>query len=374
MNSNRNTEKYRETYAEVRLENIAHNIGLLKKTVAPAEIIAVLKADAYGHGAAKVFETLLGQGIRRFAVANVHEALELRSIDENADILVFGNIAPDYIETAIENKLTLTIFSYDFWLLAAARLRGRSVKVHIKVNTGFNRLGFDYSCQSVREIAEICGSTGVTAEGIYTHFALYDYESDTEQFKLFNKFTGDLSAIGVNFPLRHIADSIAAVQYDWARLDAVRLGAVMYGLKANSYDGYDRLSLKGSLRLYSSVVQVRNIKAGSAVSYGKSFVAGKDMKIAVVAIGYGDGYIRVLSNKGCVVINGKVCPIIGLICMDSMIADITGVEVDINDRALILETDADSPVSAAKLALYAGTNKNEIISSLTGRVKRVYAE
>ncbi len=361
-----------ETYAEINLDNITHNITALKKHVGNAEVMAVLKANAYGLDAPSIFKHLCSIGVKRFAVANFREAMELRQIDSQVPILIFGNINPENMETAINNNLTITVFSKEFWEILKQKI-DKNVNVHIKLNTGFNRLGFECDDESVKIIKEIANNPFVNTEGVYSHLALGSEENDKAQFDLFTDMVSRLENEGIKFKFKHIADSISAVTYKWSHLDMVRLGAVMYGLKAN-YPGYDELGLKGTVRLYSSVSQVRKIKKGAGISYDYLFCAPEDMTVATVAFGYADGYPRNLGREnGFVLIHGQKATILGIMCMDQCVVDVTHIsDVRVNDEVLLYETEDKSPVSVASVALLAGTNKNGLLSGITKRVAKVY--
>lgn len=363
-----------DTYVIIDLDSIRHNVREIKSQLKNKDIIYVLKADAYGHKATEIFKLLLKEASDKFAVANLSEALELRNIDKNVEIIVLGRVAPSNIRIAMENNISMTIYSKESWnnLLNEAKLFNKKVKVHIKINTGFNRLGFDTDEESINIIEEIYNHNFVSIESIYSHFALTDYKSDLEQYEKLNMFVEELENKNIHIPKKHIADSITAVDYDWARMDMVRLGALIYGLKAErkSYESFD---LKYSLKLFSTVTQVRDIKAGNGVGYDYYFKAPNDMRIATLAFGYADGYPRCLWNKGYVLINNKRAYFKGLMCMDQCMVDVTNIDgVKVGDKALIYEVDSNSEVSLASIAAMAGTNKNDILSSLGKRVTRVY--
>lgn len=363
-----------DTFAIIDLDAIKHNVREIKRKLENIDIIYVLKADAYGHKATEIFRLLIEEGSDKFAVANLSEALELREIDNDVEIIVLGRISPSSIKIAIKNKISFTIYSEDSWhnLNKVINSSYENIKIHIKINTGFNRLGLYTDEDSIKIIEEIKKCKNVTIESIYSHFALADYKSDVEQFNKFNKFIKQLESKNIKIPKKHIADSITSVDYPWARLDMVRIGALIYGLKADrkSYDKYD---LKYSMKLYSTITQIRCIRAGEGVGYDYLFKAKNDMKIATLAFGYADGYPRTIWNKGYVLINGKKAHFTGLMCMDQCMVDITSIDnVKEGDKVLIYEVDSDSEVSLAKISIMANTNKNNIISSLAKRVVRVY--
>jgi alanine racemase len=334
--------------------------------------MAVLKGNAYGHYAPVVFRHLLETGIRFFAVANIREALQLRAIDSSAPILIFGNVHPRFIPTAIENKLSLTVFSLEFWNALKPFLTS-PLTVHIKLNTGLNRLGFSCDRESVGIIKEICTHPMIRCEGIYTHFAHASPAEDMAQFERFTSMVSALEAEGLSFPFKHIADSAAALAYPWSLLDLARLGDLVYGLKHDK-PGFDKIDLRGALKLKSSVSQVRDVRKGEGVSYNYAYRAPDDIRTATLAFGYSDGYPRRLGNgKGFVIIRGQKAPILGNVCMDLCIVDVSNIPgVQMNDEALLFDTDEASPVSAAMLADLAGINRVSLLTSISPRVPRVF--
>lgn len=365
-----------DTYAIIDLDAIRHNIREIKNKFHNLDIMFVLKADAYGHKATEIYKLLLSEGADKFAVANLSEALELRKIDRTAEILVLGRIAPANIRTAIENEISMTVYSKECWENIFSRIchGDKNIRLHIKINTGFNRLGFntDHDHDSVEAIKNMTECGMVSVESIYSHFALADYERDREQFDRFSSFIRELKGKGIKVPKMHMADSITAVDYPWARMDMVRIGALIYGLKADR-ESYKNFDLRYSMKLYSTVTQVRSISRGEGVSYDYFFKAEKDMKIAALAFGYADGYPRQLWKNGYVLINNKKAYFTGLMCMDQCMVDVTDIEgVKPGDKVCIYDADTDSEVSLASIAIMAGTNKNNIISSLSRRVPRVY--
>lgn len=364
-----------DTFAIIDLDAIKHNVREIKRKFENIDIIFVLKADAYGHKATEIFKLLIEEGSDKFAVANLSEALELRKIDRNVEIIVLGRIAPANIKIALENSISFTIFSKESWCNLYEVINSscyEDVKIHIKINTGFNRLGFNTDEDSIKIIKEIQECKNVTIESAYSHFALTDYESDVEQFNKFNKFIKQLESKNIKIPKKHIADSITSVDYPWARLDMVRIGALIYGLKADRRS-YEKFDLKYSMKLYTTITQIRHIKAGEGVGYDYLFKAKNDTKIATLAFGYADGYPRNIWNKSYVLINGKKAYFTGLMCMDQCMVDVTSIDdVKEGDKVLIYEVDSDSEVSLAKISKMADTNKNNIISSLAKRVVRVY--
>lgn len=361
-----------ETYAEIDLDALVHNLEQIKGIIGGAKIMMVLKANAYAHGATEIMNTLYEAGVTTFAVANFYEAMELRVINPKASILILGYVSPPNIKTAIENNIALTVFSEDYWK-TVAQAADRPFSVHIKVNTGFNRIGFDPGSKSSLCIKDIWDHPLASIEGIYSHFALTSEESDKKQHQVLVDFADRLEKLGIFIPCRHIADSIATVIHPWSHMNMVRLGAVLYGLKAG-YPAYDALDLKPTLKLWSTISQVRMVEKGEGISYDGLFAAPEEMPVGTVSFGYADGPPRAMGKEqGHVLIHGKKAPILGLMCMDQCMIDLRGIpEAKAGDKVLIMDIDTESPVSVAALATKLGTNKNDVLVGISKRVTRIY--
>jgi len=364
-----------DTSAYIYLDHIEHNLAEVRKRLGSSTgIMAVLKADAYGHGAVEVAKILLDNNIRYFAVANLIEAMELRKNFADISILVFGRVSGNNMKKAIEKHITLTIFDeqYADELLMEAEGKGAGAKVHIKIETGLNRLGFPPNQHTIDIIRRMGANPKIHIEGIYSHFALLNEDNDRIQFEAFNNFIHKLEEYNVYIPIKHMSDSIASVDYPWSRLDMVRLGSVLYGLKSYRRS-FESLNLKNAMKLVSTVSQVKTICKGEAVSYDRSFVAEKDTRIATMAFGYADGYPRCLSNKGYVTVRGTRAPVVGKICMDQCMADVSGIQdIKAGDEVVVYYDGSDGTVSVNEVAIWADTNKNEILSRLHKRVPRIY--
>lgn len=364
-----------DTSAYIYLDHIEHNLEEIRKRLGSStEIMAVLKADAYGHGAVEVAKVLADNNIRYFAVANLIEALELRKNSVDASILVFGRVSRNNMKTAIDKHLTLTIFDeqYADELLEVVEKTSVNAKIHIKIETGLNRLGFLPNQETLNIIKRLKTSPKIFIEGIYSHFALLNEENDRIQFEKFGNFIRKLEENNINIPLKHMSDSIAAVDYPWSHMDMVRLGSVLYGLKSYR-KSFENINLKNAMKLVSTVSQVKTIFKGEAVGYDRSFVAACDTKIATLAFGYADGYPRCLSNKGCVTIKGSRAPVVGKICMDQCMVDVSGIkDIKAGDQVIVYYDGSDGTVSVNDVAIWADTNKNEVLSRLHKRVPRIY--
>ncbi|OPL09503.1 MAG: hypothetical protein AVO33_06830 [delta proteobacterium ML8_F1] len=359
---------FRDTLLEIDLDVLKRNLRAIKNLIGPGvAVTGVVKANAYGLGAAPVSDALMEEGLRYLGVANLLEALALKDHNPKAAILVMGHTPDPYLRTGALREITLTLFS-----VQQARLLhkiggelGLKPRVHLKVNTGFNRLGFKPDEVSRREIHQILGLSNLKVEGIFSHLALTSPEDDAVQLKRFTRFIQDLET---DFDLVHIADSIAGIDSPDFRLDMIRPGAALYGLKSYHSDAVD---LSPVARFVSRISQINVLDSGEGVSYDFTFRARGRRRIATLPVGYGDGYPRNLSNRGHVLIRGLKAPIVGIICMDQLMVDITAIDgAKTGDEAVLFGEN----LPVAEVAALAGTNKNEILARISSRVPRVYYE
>lgn len=366
-------------WADVSLENIVHNYKEVKRIVGKnTKVMAVVKADAYGHGAVAVSRSLEDAGVDKFAVASLQEAVKLRSSGIRTPIMILGCTSPSQTGELLHHSITQTVFSIDAareFSQAALRLGGR-LKVHIKVDTGMSRLGFVASNPHELELAaEVCTLKGLEVEGIFTHFATSEVPGDsfqTEQLELFNNFCNELSSRGIHIPIKHSANSGAIINIPESHMDMVRPGIVLYGL----YPGKnltDRINLKPAMQVHSKVAQIHRLPGPVTVSYGRKFSSESELKTATVTMGYADGLFRTLSGKMDVLIRGKRVPQIGSICMDMSVIDVSSVsDVEEGDTVTLIGMDGNESICADELADLAGTVSYEIICALSGRVDRRY--
>lgn len=358
----------RETYVEVDLDIINKNMLEIKKYISKnTKLAIVLKADAYGHGAIQICKNIDKDNVDYVCVAALSEALELRKNNIDLPILVMGYIPDNYLDLAIQKDITITVFSLKQanlidYICKEKKLKG---KIHIKIDTGFNRLGFKINDSSFEEIKHIINLENIFIEGIFSHLALKDKESDHEQFKKFKKIVDKISNYK-DIPIKHICDSIGMVAYEDFHLDMVRVGSSIYGYNSRK----SNLNLDEAMTFKSKIIQVKRILKGEGVSYDYSYIAPKDMNIGVIPCGYADGIPRCLSNKGYVYIKNQKCNIIGKICMDQMIIDISNINKKDYDKDVILYgKNGPNILDIAKLC---GTNRNEILILPSRRVDKIY--
>lgn len=363
----------RHTVLEVNLDDLKHNMVKINEMVGSGVAVSpVVKANAYGHGSIGIGQTLMENGGNSLAVATLNEALELRQRYPDYRIFIMGYTPDEYLGYVVDNNLIQTIFSLDQGkILNDLGLdRGKKPLVHIKYDTGFNRMGFRNSKDSIDEIEEICKLENLEVEGIFSHLALNGREDNDSQYEIFIGVIDSLRKRGISFKYEHIVDSIAAVDYPEYRLNMIRPGAIIYGMKA-FHEG--QLDIRQIMTFKTKVFNVRTINKGEGVSYDFTWRAKEDTLIGTLPFGYGDGYPRNLRNKGYVIINGKKANIIGIICMDQLMVDLSGVgEVKDGDEAIIYGNGLDGSMTIDEAAVLAETNKNDILSRISMRVPRVY--
>ena len=375
MSSDKINEKdfLRETYIEINLDNIEYNLKSIQNMCGPqVKIGAVIKADAYGHGAKQIADTLVQNGADLLCVATLSEAIELKRQNVNYPVLIMGLTSVSYMDYLFEYEIIQTIDHLEQarQLNIRAEYFGKPVHVHLKLDTGFHRLGFPISEESLTQIVQICQMPGLIVDGIFTHFVLLNEESNEKQLKCFLQVKSALEKKNIFIPCWHIADSIASVDYPESRLDMIRAGAILYGLK-----GFHKgsLPLRQALSFKTRINHISQIKAGEGVSYDFTWRANRDTKIATLPFGYADGYPRSLNGKGMVTLHGKRVPIVGIICMDQCMIDIGDVpEAKVGDEVIIYGDGTKNTLSIQEVSLLAGTNKNDLVSRLTKRPPRVY--
>lgn len=374
-------EKPARVYAEINLDQVQENLnhikaGLPEKT----EIIAVVKTDGYGHGAipvAKKVEHL--PFIRGFAVATLEEGAALRESGIKKPILMLGYIYPNQYEQMVSYDLEATIFQRHTaeGLSKAAVKLGKTAAVHIKIDTGMNRLGFKPTKENLEKIVYIVRECpGIKLTGIATHYISAD-ENDKErakqQFAQFKSFLDELKQCGIEIPCRHCANSAGIIDGLDGGFEAVRAGISMYGIYPSDEVNKQRIKLKPALSLISQAVYIKEIEAGESVSYGAMYVADSKRKVATIPIGYGDGYPRSLTNKGYVLIHGKKAPVLGRICMDQFMVDVTHIDgIQEGDKVTLIGTDGGASLPIEELSELSGRFPYEFMCDLGKRIPRIY--
>jgi len=362
-------------WVEINLKNLEHNITVIRQALPEScKIMAVVKADAYGHGIHAVQTCLEENGIHAFAVATLEEAIELRQCGVTGELLILGYTPYVNIAALYQYKLTQTVVDAAY----ADELNrfGKPIKVHIKINTGMNRLGENY--HHTDEIAAMFSYHNLKIEGIYTHLCVCDSleESDVEftkrQIRDFYQLLEQLQKRGISIPKIHIQSSYGVLNYTEVSCDYARIGIALYGVLSAPGNVRYPLDLRPVLSLKSTVALIRSIAPGEYVGYGRSFTAEREIKIAVVSIGYADGYPRNLSNNGHVLMRGIKAPIIGRICMDQLMVDITEIPaIQRGDVVTLIGKDGINVIMAEQVATNGGTITNELLCRLGQRLKKI---
>jgi len=368
----------RPTRAEIDLAAIATNVRVACELAGPATaVMAVVKADAYGHGAAAVAGAALGAGATWLGVAVPEEAAALRAAGVQVRILVLGPIAPEQVGLVAAHDLDQCVSdpAQAEALSREAASRGRVQRIHLKVDTGMGRVGLPP--RAVRPAAErIAALPAIQTVGLMTHFADADAVDPAfthEQLARFEAVSRDLRAAGIAIPLRHAANSAALIRHPGSRLDLVRPGIMLYGCPPCVPRRPDDPALVPALRLRTAISQLADIAAGVSVSYGRTFVAACDMRIATLPIGYADGLSRLLSGRGRVLIGGRRAPILGRVCMDMTMVDVTHLpDVRVGDEAVLIGRQGDEEITADEVAGLTGTISYEVLCRIGPRVPRIY--
>lgn len=372
-------EKYYRACVTINLDAIYDNImNLGKRLKEGTKIIAVIKTDGYGHGAVPIAYTI-DDLVSAYAVATVDEAENLRKHNITKPVYVIGYTHESQLERMIQDEIRPTVFTYEAAKAVsdtAVRLN-KTAKIHIKIDTGMGRIGFRPDEESADIIKKISELKGVEIEGIFTHFATADEEDKTEavkQLNRFNRFIGILEYHGINIPVKHCSNSAAMMEMPEANMDCVRAGIAMYGLYPSNEVDKSLVSLRPALGLKSHVVYVKDVEPGTRISYGGTFIAEQKMRVATIPLGYGDGYRRSLSNRGYVLIRGKKARILGRVCMDQFMVDVTDIEgVSKDDEVVLIGKSGNEELTAEKMAEMAGETFNyEIVCDLGKRIPRVF--
>lgn len=370
--------KYYRVYADVDLDIITSNVeALMKLTPESTGAIAVVKADGYGHGDVAVAKAVDSK-VQMFAVATLDEAVNLRENGIDKPILILGFVNVDEYETLVKNNVTASIFDYETAkeLDEVASDLGMKALCHIKVDTGMRRIGLEPDKTGASIVKDINSLKNLEVRGIFTHFATSDETDKSKalvQLDKFKKFVAMCREEGIEFEYVHCANSAAVIDMPETYMDLVRLGIAMYGMYPSEEVDKSKALIKPALKLMSHVTYVKKVPTGEAVGYGGTYVTSRPTDIATVAVGYGDGYPRALSSKGYVLINGKKAPIIGRVCMDQMMVDVTDIEgVKRDSLVTLIGRDGDEEITVEEIAALANTFNYEFVCNLNKRIPRNY--
>lgn len=370
--------EYYRVHADVNLDAIYHNIEETRKVVKPdTKIMAIIKADGYGHGAipiAKILEPI----IDAYGIAIIEEGIELRECGITKPLLILGVTPLPLYSKLIEYDIMPTIFSYESAeiLSEEAKKQNKKAKIHIAVDTGMSRIGFQINQESVEIIKRINQLEWVEIDGCFTHFATAD-ESDKsftlEQLKRFQNFVAQLEQEGIQIPTKHVSNSAGIIEFPDAQFDMVRSGISTYGLYPSEEVNKAVLPLQPAMEIKSYITYVKTLEAGVGISYGQTFVTKEKIKVATIPVGYADGYPRALSNQGYVLIHGQKAAILGRICMDQFMVDVTNIPgVCEGDIVTLVGIDKDASITVEELAAMSHSFNYEFVCDIGKRVPRVY--
>ena len=371
-------ENYLRVYAKVDLDAIYQNIENIRHKIGnDVKLLGVIKADAYGHGAAEVGLHIQNL-VDGFAIAVVEEGMVLRRCGIKKPLLILGYTSPNQYPELFKNDISQTVYDYEmaYELSKIAVALNETAKVHIKVDTGMGRIGFLPNEESVKEIVRISQLPNIQIEGIFTHFAKADMVGrgyTNQQFETFLAFAEELEKNGITNLIKHVANSAAIMDYEETYLDMVRSGIITYGLYPSEEVCKEHLELHPAMEIKTNVVHVKEVPKGTSIGYGGTYVTKDVTKIATIPVGYGDGYPRQLSNKGRVLINGQFAPIIGRICMDQFMVDVTHIdEVKKGDVVTLVGRDGDAFLSVEEVAQDSMSFNYEFCCDVGRRIPRVY--
>jgi alanine racemase len=360
-----------KTFAEVDLKALSHNLGVVRKKTGSSNTLAVVKANAYGHGAVKISNHLIKKGVSKLGVAFTAEGIALRESGITCPILVFFD--RENIRECIEYGLTPVVFdnAYAKKISSEARRLNIQISVHLKVDTGMGRVGI-MANKALSEIAKIASLKNIRIEGLMSHFSDADLKDKTfakKQINLFSALIHDFKKAKISFRYLHMANSAAVLDMPDSYFNMVRPGIMLYGYAYDNAKG-----LKPVLSLKSKIILIKTVPRGTPVSYGRTFITRRKSKIATIALGYADGYSRRLSNAGEVLISGKRASVAGRVCMDTTMIDITDIHgVNYNSEVVLIGSQGKERITAQDIAEKTGTIPYEVLTSIGQRVTRVYS-
>jgi alanine racemase len=372
-------KELRPVWAEIDLDAIANNMREIRRISESKEIIAIIKADGYGHGAVDIAPVLLENGADRIGVAVITEAVELRNSGIDVPMMVLGFTPPTLFERILEHNIEQTIFNYNDAkeLSRIATEKNKIVKIHIAIDTGMGRIGFLPNEESAQEVYEISRLSNIEIVGLFTHFSSADDLDKAYthlQIKKYNEFNERLIDLGIDIPLKHVSNSAGIIDLPIAHYNAVRPGIILYGCYPSEEVMKEKINVKPVMSLKANIVHIKTLGEGEYVSYGRTFRTEKETVIATLPLGYADGYTRLLFGKAKVIVNGKFAPVVGRICMDQCMIDITDIDgVKVGDEVILVgEDEYNNVISADDIAKQVGTINYEVVCAVSKRVPRVY--
>ncbi len=375
-------EKYSRIKALISLDAVKYNFEQMKKNIKEeTKIVAVIKADAYGHGAVPIAAMLEKYDyIWGFATATAQEALQLRRAGITRPILILGLVFEEYYEELAKNEVRMAVCDYETACKFnhAAAACGKRALIHLAADTGMTRIGFKDSEESLEEIRRIYELENVQIEGLFTHFARadeYDRAPAMVQLERYLKFADLLEQSGIHIPLHHCSNSAGIIRVPEANLNLVRAGITIYGIYPSEEVEKDVVKLLPVMSLKSHISYIKDVEPGTQVSYGGTYTTKKLTRLATIPVGYADGYPRMLSNKGWVLIHGKKAPICGRVCMDQFMVDVTDIpEAKTADEVTLLGTDGEEEITADTIGDLSGRFSYEFVCDISKRVPRIYMQ
>lgn len=373
-------EKYSRVKAVISLDAIEHNFEEMRKNIKEdTQIIAVIKADAYGHGAVMVAHLIEDHDyIWGFATATAEEALQLRKAGIKKPILIIGLVFEEHLKDLAKEDIRIAICDYGLAakFAEAGKKLGKTVHIHLAVDTGMTRIGYADVPESIGEIRDISNLENLEIEGLFTHFARadeYDRAPAMVQLDRYLRFASMLEENGIHIPIRHCSNSAGIIRIPEANLNVVRAGITIYGIYPSEEVERDIVRLQPAMELKSHVSYVKGVERDIAVSYGGTYVTDRYTRLATIPVGYADGYPRLLSNKGWVLIHGQRAPICGRVCMDQFMVDVTDIPgVEAGDEVTLMGRDGEEFISVETLGDLSGRFSYEFVCDVTKRVPRVY--
>lgn len=369
----------RPVWAEVDLDVLANNMREIKRVSNSEEIIAIIKADGYGHGAVDIAPVLLENGANRFGVAVITEAIELRESGITVPIMILGFTPPTLHERILQYDIEQTIYTFsDAEALSKVAVSENKIgKVHIAVDTGMGRIGFLPNEESLQEIFNISKLPNIEIVGLFTHFSCADDFDKTYsqlQIKKYNEFNEKLLNLGINIPIKHLSNSAAVIDLPAVHYNAVRPGIILYGYYPSQEVQKDKIKVNPVMSIKANIVHIKTLGKGEYISYGRTFITKRESIIATLPIGYADGFTRLLFEKAKVIVGGKLAPVVGRICMDQCMIDITDIEgVKVGDEVILIgEDEYNNVITADDIANQLGTISYEVVCAVSKRVPRVY--
>lgn len=372
-------DKIRPTWVEIKLDNLRENFRNIKKLLREdTRICGVVKANAYGHGSIDVARVLIEEGASYLAVATLEEGKELRNAQiVGVPILCLGYVPDESISCAISRDIDITVYSYEMAKLIQQKASslGKTANIHIKLDTGMSRLGFEISDEAIEKIIDISKFENVNIAGVYTHFAVADEQDKTytyEQYKKYMYIADALEQRGVEIPIKHVCNSAATIDLPELHMDMVRPGIILYGHYPSEDVKKELLPLKPVMTLRTRIAHIKEVEKDISVSYGRRYKTVDSARIATLPIGYADGFTRMLDGNADVMVNGRKVPVVGRICMDQCMVEIGEIDAKIGDEVTIFSDDVNLPIE--RFADKLGTINYELLCMISRRIPRVYTE